>query len=208
MYPFIFKGIPLFFLFFFCLQCTKHWCRTKPEFKLALLEIFSKSRWNLFCLKPLQCRAFLLFWWEVSSPFVHKKPLCLSALEHCHGAFLSPCSWTWFLTSRRGEVFICFILFFFPREENVLQWIALLLGNCAVERVMIWGSQAKKKNLNNVIFHAASGIAPTHRRTSRTTRTGSKRRSTCCFAVRPSRQQSEASEGMEGRAGQDYFSYL
>lgn len=50
----------------------------------------------------------------------------------------------------------------------------------------------------NIIFRAASGIAPTHRRTSHTTRTGSKRRSMCCFAVRPSRRQSEASEGARG----------
>lgn len=53
----------------------------------------------------------------------------------------------------------------------------------------------------NIISCAVSGIAPTHRRTSRTTRTGSKRRSTCCFAVRPSRQQSESSEGPDRKMG-------
>lgn len=60
--------------------------------------------------------------------------------------------------------------------------------------------KTEKSNLS-IIFPAASGIARTHRRTSRTTRTGSKRRSTCCSAVRPSRQRSEASEEVEGRVG-------
>lgn len=36
-----------------------------------------------------------------------------------------------------------------------------------------------------------SGIEQTHRRISRTTRTGSRRRSMCCFVVRPSRRPSE-----------------
>lgn len=53
-----------------------------------------------------------------------------------------------------------------------------------------------------------SGIEQTHRRTSRTTRTGSRRRSMCCFVVRPSRRPSE--KGLWGTWRNSYrcFYYL
>lgn len=45
-----------------------------------------------------------------------------------------------------------------------------------------------------VALFVSSGIVPTRRRTSHTTRTGSRRRYMCCSAARPSSPQSEASE--------------
>lgn len=90
-------------------------------------------------------------------------------------------------SSRKSVSFNCF-------KSPVCPTAALFCANKLIRERRI----KKKKHLKlNIVFRAASGIAPTHRRISRTTRTGSKRRSTCCFAVRPSRQRSEASEQVE-----------
>ncbi len=77
--------------------------------------------------------------------------------------------------------------FFFSQWLNLTSDLEESQANREIER------EAKLK-LNIIFFCAALGTALTHRRTSRTTRTGSKRRSTCCSAVRPSRRESEASK--------------
>lgn len=89
-------------------------------------------------------------------------------------------------------------------------WVFLKIRSCmfSLKKLKILGQpegRGRKTLKLNLIFGAASGIVLTRRRTSRTTRTGSKRRSTCCCGVRLSRQRSEASEEVESGGVSELF---